>query len=198
MLSDDFFSSVSRIFYDSGFLTNLSNLLKSPPDEYSPLTGEDLVRRKVKKLFCMAGKFPSGKEFNVDRDILASKYVWEHWETPVLFSGFEIGEKIKCGLPLIHNDHIRNSPVKDVFRISIPQAKEDSAGRKSWDETAVLVAIEGYQPFYSLQSGAIRIADDGSNTWDSGKGPHAYLVEKEAPLKVQKLIDSLIMHQPGR
>lgn len=146
----------------------------------------------------MAGKFPSGREFNVDRDVPASKYVLEHWETPVLFSGFEIGEKIKCGLPLIHNNKIRNSPVKDVFRISIPQAKEDSAGRKSWDETAVLVAIKGYEPLYSLQSGTIRIADDGSNTWEPGTGPHSYLLEKESPLKVQKLIDSLIMHQPGR
>ena len=36
------------------------------------------------------------------------------------------------------------------FRISIPKAKEDSLGRMSWDETAVLVAIKGYSQYYTL------------------------------------------------
>ena len=51
----------------------------------------------------------------------------------VIFSGFEIGEKIKVGLPLIHNSAaIQNNPTKDVFRISIPMDKQDSLGRMSW------------------------------------------------------------------
>jgi len=127
-----------------GFLTNLKKLMQSKPDMFSPLTGEQLITQKVKQLVSMGGAFPSGSEFNINRDFPSSKYVYENWPTPVLFSGFEIGEKIKCGLPLIHNDAITNSPVKDVLRISIPQAPEDSAGRKSWDETAVLVGVLGY------------------------------------------------------
>ena len=43
-----------------GFLTNLSNLLKSGPDEISPLTGKDLAGKKVKRLVSMAGWFPKG------------------------------------------------------------------------------------------------------------------------------------------
>jgi hypothetical protein len=145
----------------------------------------------------MGGKFPSGSEFNINRDAAASIYTYEHWPTPVWFSGFEIGEKIKAGLPLIHNQAIRNSPVKDVFRICIPLAAEDSAGRKSWDETAVLVAVAGYAPYYTLKEGRILIAADGSNKWDeSGKGQY-HLVEKLPPQKVQDLINKLIQHQPG-
>jgi len=179
-----------------GFLTNLAGLLKSAPDQYSSLTGNELVKKKVKRLVSMGGRFPSGKEFNIDRDAAASIYTYEHWPTPVWFSGFEIGEKIKTGLPLIHNDAIRNSPVKDVFRICIPLAAEDSAGRKSWDETAVLVAATGYSPYYTLKEGRIQIAADGSNTWnDSGKGQF-HLVEKWPPEKVQKLINDLIQHKP--
>ncbi len=180
-----------------GFLTNLSGLLQSGGDENSPLTGKALIRQKVKSLVCMAGKFPSGYEFNMDKDIAASRYVFDNWETPVLFSGFEIGEKIKCGLPLIHNERIRNSPVKDVFRISIPQAAEDSAGRKSWDETAVLVAVNGPSPFYELENGKIVLADDGKVSWNPGNGLHHYLVAKTPAVVVQKLIDEMIMHQPG-
>jgi inosine-uridine nucleoside N-ribohydrolase len=180
-----------------GFLTNLAGLLQSGPDQYSSLTGYDLVKKKVKKLVSMGGKFPSGSEFNINRDAAASIYTCEHWPTPVWFSGFEIGEKIKAGLPLIHNQAIRNSPVKDVFRICIPLAAEDSAGRKSWDETAVLVAVAGYAPYYTLKEGRILIATDGSNKWDeSGKGQF-YLVEKLPTQKVQDLINKLIQHQPG-
>jgi pyrimidine-specific ribonucleoside hydrolase len=181
-----------------GFLTNLKSLLLSKADMFSPLTGMQLVQQKVKQLVSMGGKFPSGGEFNINQDFVSSKYVYENWPTPVLFSGFEIGEKIKCGLPLIHNDSIKNSPVKDVFRISIPLAAEDSAGRKSWDETAVLVGVLGYEKWYSLKQGRMVISDkDGSNTWTEDKTSNQYyLVEKVSPAVVQKLIDELIQHQP--
>jgi pyrimidine-specific ribonucleoside hydrolase len=179
-----------------GFLTNLSNLLNSTADEYSSLDGKDLIKKKVKLLVCMGGRFPSGYEFNVMKDAAASQNVYQNWNTPIIFSGFEIGAKILAGLPLIHNETIKNDPVKDVFRISIPLAKEDSLGRKSWDETAVLVAIRGYSQFYTLHPGRIKVADDGKNTWDdNGKG-QAYLVEKIDYKEVEKLVNGLIMHQP--
>jgi pyrimidine-specific ribonucleoside hydrolase len=106
-----------------GFFVNLANLMQSPPDEYSPLTGQQLVDKKVLRLVAMAGKFPSGWEYNLDTFAAASIYVFNHWKKPILFSGFEIGEKIHTGIPLIHNDKIKNDPTKDVFRISIPKAK---------------------------------------------------------------------------
>lgn len=143
----------------------------------------------------MGGRFPSGYEFNVMKDAKASQNVYQNWPTQVIFSGFEIGAKIVAGIPLIHNAAIKNDPVKDVFRISIPQAKEDSAGRKSWDETAVLVSIKGYSQFYTLHQGHIVIADDGKNSWDdNGKG-QAYLVEKVDYKEVERLINKLIQHQ---
>lgn len=181
-----------------GFLTNLSNLLNTTADEYSPLDGKALVSKKVKLLVCMAGKFPSGFEFNVMQDAKASQHVYSSWPTQIILSGFEIGAKIHVGLPLIHNEAIKNDPTKDVFAISIPKAKEDSAGRMSWDETAVLVAIKGYSSYYTLHAGRMKIADDGSDTWDnSGKG-QAYLVEKVDYKVVQQLIDDLIQHQPSQ
>jgi pyrimidine-specific ribonucleoside hydrolase len=181
-----------------GFLTNLANLLKSRPDKYSPLTGMQLVAKKVKSLVSMAGRFPSGSEFNIDQDAASGKYVFENWSTPIIFSGLEIGQKIKTGLPLINNSTIRNSPVKDVFRISIPLDPQDKAGRMSWDETAVLVAIAGYKPYYKLVAGTIEVTEKGSNTWNDKGGNHFYLVEDRPASEVQELIDILMMHQPKR
>jgi inosine-uridine nucleoside N-ribohydrolase len=179
-----------------GFLTNLSNLLNTKADAYSPLSGNELVKKKVKLLVCMAGKFPSGFEFNVMKDAPASQNVYNNWGTPIILSGFEIGEKIKVGLPLIHNNAIKNDPTKDVFRISVPQDKQDSLGRMSWDETAVLVAIKGYSNWYKLHSGRIKVAADGSDKWDDNGMGQAYLVEKVDHKIVQDLINELIQHRP--
>nr|WP_232540895.1 nucleoside hydrolase [Spirosoma endbachense] len=179
-----------------GFLTNLANLLNSKPDQYSKLSGKELVSKKVKKVVSMAGKFPSGREYNVFRDTPASKIVFENWPTSMLLSGFEIGQQIHSGLPLTQNSRIRNSPIKDVFAISLPKAKEDKGGRMSWDQTAVLVGIKGYAPYYTVKSGRLTLNTDGSNGWDdAGKG-HQHLVVKMPVLAVEKVINDLMQHQP--
>ena len=181
-----------------GFMTNLANLLVSRPDQYSPLSGRELVRQKVKHVVSMAGKFPGGREYNVHMDVKASTIVFTEWPTPVLLSGFEIGQQIHSGLPLTQNARIQNSPVKDVFALSMPQAKEDAGGRMSWDQTAVLVGVKGYSPYYTVQSGRLIMNADGSNGWDRlGKG-HQYLIPNRSPAQVEKLINDLMQHQPIR
>ena len=86
--------------------------------------------------------------------------------------------------------------MKDVFRISIPKDPQDSLGRMSWDETAVLVAIKGHQPWYKLNAGKIIINKDGSNRWSNVPSSHFHLVEVQSPSVVEQLINKLIMHQP--
>jgi inosine-uridine nucleoside N-ribohydrolase len=180
-----------------GFLTNIAALLRSPADEHSSLSGDELVHKKAAKLVCMAGRFPSGSEFNVKEDASASKYVFENFRKPIVFSGFEIGQQIKTGLPLV-NSHIVNSPVKDVFRISIPMAQEDSAGRMSWDQTAVLAAVKGIEPFYKTQPGSITVDENGTNSWKNDDGNHSYLILAKPASDVQKVINDLMLHEPSK
>lgn len=178
-----------------GFITNMANLLQSKADANSPLDGIALVKKKVQKLVSMAGAFPAGKEFNVEKDANASKYAFENWPTPVYFTGVEIGRKIFTGLPLI-NSSINDSPVKDVFAISIPKSKEDEKGRKSWDQTAVLMAVHGVEKYYALVPGKIVCHADGNNEWDAGLSGQFYVVEKTPVNEVQKIINDLMMHLP--
>lgn len=180
-----------------GFITNMANLLKSAGDESSPLTGAELVKQKVDKLICMAGAFPAGKEFNVEKDAEASSYAFQHWPTPIYLTGWEIGAKIFSGLPLIASK-IKNSPVKDVFAISIPKSREDKDGRKSWDQTAVLMAVRGVDRYYSFVSGRIVCEPDGKNSWNQNASGHFYAVEKAPVAEVQKIINALMMHTPKR
>ena len=181
-----------------GFLTNLSNLLASQADSISPLNGFQLVKNKVHMLVSMAGRFPSGSEFNLAQDIRSSNKVLSDWPSPILFSGFEIGWKIRTGLPLIHNNEIQRSPVKDVFSICIPMEKQDSAGRMSWDETAVFVAVKGWQDYFSLETGQCIINDKGFNHWEHQGNRHAHLVEKLPPQIMADIFNDLIQHSPAK
>ncbi len=179
-----------------GFLTNLSNLLKSQPDSLSPLTGKELIIKKVKRLVSMAGKFPEGKEFNIFMDSTASKYAFENWPGEVIFTGFEIGSEIHTGLKLIKSD-IKNSPVKDVFRISIPLSPEDKDGRMSWDETAALIGVYGTNGFFDTVRGKIIVNSDGSNSWQNSPDGNQYYVKQKMPVpQISAFIEERMMHQP--
>ena len=177
-----------------GFLTNLSNLLNSKPDQFSKLTGTELVKRKVTKLVSMAGGFPKGCEYNLLIDSTASAHVFNNWPTPIIFSGFEIGKDIKTGLGLVHDTSV-SGPVKDVFAFCIPKAKEDSAGRMSWDETTVLVAIRGANPYFRLKRGHI-IIHGGNNEWkDDGKGSQYYLTKLMPDEEISAILEKYMKMQ---
>lgn len=178
-----------------GFLTNLKELLRSEGDAYSPLSGKELVARKVKRLVAMAGGFPQGREFNVYCDLESSKVVAEEWPTEILFSGFEIGEKILTGKKLVAMPTER-SPVKEAFALSF--AEGDPDGRMSWDQTAVLVAIKGYAPYFDIERGHFKLADaEGNNDWEvDPRGTHARLLFRMTPARLAEVIEGYMMHLP--
>lgn len=184
-----------------GFLTNMANLIQSKPDEFSPLNGKELISKKVKLLVSMAGCFNNEigpfKEFNLMKDATSSKITFDNWPTPVIFSGFEIGEKIHTGLPIIKSE-IKNSPVKDVFARCIPLDKNDANGRMSWDETATLVAVRGYQKYFNVAEGKIIVNKDGSNNWDEKGKRDKYLTLKMPVGQLEEVINTLMMHQPKK
>jgi inosine-uridine nucleoside N-ribohydrolase len=182
-----------------GFLTNMSNLLRSGPDSFSTLDGTALVARKVRRLVSMAGRFGEGadgfREFNVMMDASASKNTFDNWPTPIIFSGFEIGARIFTGLPIAGSGFL-HSPVKDVFRRCIPMDPHDRNGRMSWDETAVLVAVRGPSGYFNVVKGRMVCHPDGSNGWDPKGGRDAYLTFRASPEELAAVINGLMMHQP--
>lgn len=182
-----------------GFFTNLANLLDSSPDVYSPLSGKELVIKKVKHLVSMAARMDanttSGHEFNIYADPGSARKVLSEWPTSILLSGFEIGAKILTGARLIANDQIQNSPVKDAYRVAL-EKDNNTMGRNSWDQTAVLVAVRGWEPYFNLRKVNFEIKEDGTNVLIPGEN-FMYLTEKMPPEETSKLIEDLMMHQPG-
>ncbi len=180
-----------------GFFTNLRNLLQSTGDGYSDLNGEELVARKVKRLVSMAGEFPESKkgEFNVKKDAISAAHVMKHWPTEILLSGFEIGDAIITGKPTSEMP-VHRSPIKDTYRLSLPQ--DNPYGRNSWDQTAVLVAIKGYEPYYTIERGTMVVNPvTGANKWtEDEQGKHAYLVKEMPDEQIAVLLENYMMHQP--
>jgi inosine-uridine nucleoside N-ribohydrolase len=179
-----------------GFLTNLEGLLKSGPDSISSLSGLELVRKKVKKYVAMAGVFPEGREFNVYIDSTASKYVFQNWPTPILFSGFEIGEKLMTG----HRLSISNvkGPAHDAYQYCLKTyAGKEVQNRNSWDQTAVLCAVRNPEKYFYLSgTGTFICKTNGSDVWDPDKDSgHRFLIHKYPYHIIADQIEDLMMYQ---
>lgn len=183
-----------------GFFTNIAGLLSSQPDQYSPLNGKELINKKVKQLVSMAARLDpgknSGKEYNVCIDREASQIVFEQWGKPFIISPFEVGEKILTGIPLIKDSSIQNSPIKDAFTIAL-QKDNNTTGRMSWDETAVLAAVRGIDPYFSQRKLNLEIKDDCTDTLIAGN-KITYLGFKMKPDSIQVIIEQLMHERPKK
>lgn len=174
-----------------GHLTNLSLLLNSQPDKYSPLNGLELIEKKVKLWSCMGGQFPEGKEANFYRpDPLSSVNCLEKWPGKVVFSGWEIGNKIITGGTYLSKMLPEKSPVRRAY-----QLYNDFKGRQSWDQTSVLFAVSSHAYWDIKNDGRCVVEKDGSNRWIQGplNPKQAYLAEKVNPAEIAKIIDALMM-----
>lgn len=145
-----------------GFSTNLARLLDTPADEYSPLTGRELVAKKVKMLVAMAGHahMPEYCEYNVIYDIPAAKKVLETWPTPVIISPFEVGLAIKYPGASIENDFgwaENGHPMVESYKDYLPMPHD----RPTWDLTAVLYAVEGDKWFTMSEKCDVEVTEKG-------------------------------------
>lgn len=182
-----------------GFISNLADLLKSGPDKYSPLSGLDLVTLKVKNLVAMAGTFPEGKEFNIFHDWKASKYAFDNWPTPILFSGFDIGNKILTGQQLVQTGS-DNSPLVWAYRYNLKTYNpEAQVNRQSWDQTAVLCAVRNPEDYFYVNGpGKFVVLEDGKNIWDSKTNREHYFISHKFPYsEIGNIIDELMMFDPN-
>ena len=146
-----------------GTLTALAQLLRSKPDGITPMSGRDLVARKVKKLVTMAvAAFPEGKDtFNWAMDLASAKTVLQSWPTRVVVS--EHGETVLTGARFMAKapaDH----PVNIAYRTLLGST---TANRPSWDQLAVLYAVSGPDDLFEEQGGyAISLdAQTGAHQW---------------------------------
>jgi len=165
----------SVVVLSLGFATELAKLLDSPADDISPLSGRELVARKVKMLSIMAGSYGAKKraEFNVKNDIPAMKKVFAEWDTPIVQNPFELGKQVMFPASAITNGlaWAEHHPLADGY-VNYHAMPYD---RPTWD---VLSAIYIFHPemFTADLKGTVTVDDKGYTDFEpSESGKHIVL-----------------------
>ena len=193
-----------------GFLTNLADLLRSEPDDWSPLSGSALVSAKVSELVVMVGYYPSGWEYNFGgEDPQSTAYVVENWpsDVPITYSGGELGGNIFSGQGLKEHSP-PDSPILAAYEWYIGRC---ATVRESWDPLTVLYGILGLNGLEQLGVGSpFAFANrDGYNSITSSNASNAWvndssvtnqhylrLAEGVSNTSVAWLLDQLYTHDP--
>ncbi|GEM_PF-1075186 len=162
-----------------GFLTHLMGLLDSPADDFSPMTGRELIAAKVRKLLIMAGCFDGcldHPEYNVLGDIASAKRVFNEWPTEIYCSPYEIGIRIYYPTYAVLEDFQDNQthPINLAYAFYNPDSPEH--GRKTqlnWDDMTVLSLMDEYEGlgfFDSSTFGKVTVDDEGYTTFQAVDG----------------------------
>jgi hypothetical protein len=180
-----------------GTLENLADLLDSGPDTHSRLPGRELVRRKVRLWSCMGGRYPASKdaEHNFKFGGAKTARAINGWPTPILFSGWELGNRLVTGAAWPAGAAEPN-PVRRAYELYL----EPGRGRQSWDQTSVLAGIRDPATWWTVRRGGYNhVFEDGRNEWRPAPDrDHAYLVEKAPPEEVVRAIEGLMTKPPRR
>ena len=186
-----------------GFSTNLARLLETKPDQTSPLSGRELVDKKVRVLSVMAGAFLpiKGKvhrEYNVVKDIPAAKRIADEWPTPVVYSGYEIGLAIRYPAASIERDYayVPHHPLAEAYQLYEPIPHE----RPTWDLTSVLWGIRPDRGYFDLSlAGRVTVDEKGcTNFLAIPGGPHRYLIASERQkVRVREALAQLSSQPPA-
>ncbi len=159
-----------------GPLRNIANLLRSEPDEISPLSGLELVRENVSEFVTMLGDFAKTGhvEWNVEMDVPSARYCVEKMPAPIVFSPFELGNHIFSGsrnesLPETH-------PVRFAYTTF---SRGRTFLRESWDPITVHFAVRGTQSLYKLRETSVMLDESGLCVERQGDGMR--VLEQVAP-----------------
>lgn len=185
----------SVVICSVGALSNLEDLVRSRPDSISPLTGAELISKKVKLTVIMGGGFPrtSVPETNIKLDPAACAAVVNEWPGHILWRGFEVGHALITGATL-KNAPAAN-PVKRSYELRPYRGgMAIDKGKPSHDQAAVLLAVRGPQKelWTVVDKGRVVSDSEGNTEWrrDWAKS-HRYVKIKDWPTELENIIETL-------
>ena len=187
----------SVVYISIGFATVLADLMASPPDEASPLDGHELLRAKVRLVSAMAGEFahlegggPPHLEHNIVGDIAAAARVCAGLPVPVVFSGFEVGNRF-CFPGRLLQRAFSDDPAHILSRSYELYCGFDH-DRALWDLTTVLQAVAPEEDWFDLSPpGTVTVGADGATHFSPDyRGKHYYL--KFKPERHREIMDLFV------
>ncbi|HUD99660.1 MAG TPA: nucleoside hydrolase [Bryobacteraceae bacterium] len=180
------------VIVQTGFSANLAALLNSPEDVA-------LVKEKVALVVAMAGNFTGGDpEYNVRIDVASAKAVFEHWPTPMVFSGFEIGRDLLYPAGSIEHDfaYAQPHPIAESYRAYHKMPYD----RPTWDLTAVLEAVRPEHGYFGRSvTGTVQVESNGATRLTPGAGDRQYLrLDPAKRAEILEVLELLASQPPKR
>ena len=186
----------------TGSMASLARLVQSGSDDISPLTGAELIEKKVCRTVVMGGRFYETWpmkillsdgfevtwEWNIHADVKAAQTMCDLWPGELVLSSYEIG--LYCVTMKTYAQDARvDNPVRRAYELH-PSGRN---GRESWDHTAMLEAIRPDTYWYYHPYGRVSVDDEGVTTWHKDpQGRHTYLIPKVDYEAVRAEIDALV------
>ncbi len=195
----------SIVLIQVGLASNLADLVESVGDEFSPLTGRELIKQKVRLTSVMAGAFRpvDGNshylEANVRNGVAAMQRFASQWpeECSVIWSDFLIGLRAPYPRESIARDFRYSSDhiVREAYLLHSGPEHD----RPTWDLTSVLVAIRPDDDYFSLSGpGRVRVEADGFTVYtpsEDGRDRYLFMSEPQR-LRVVEIQRALVSQPP--
>jgi hypothetical protein len=167
----------------TGFATCLNQLLASPADAISPLSGAELVKQKVKLLSVMGGRYPAGIEWNFECDAPGYQALFSQWTRqngypPVYLNGFANGEHVLAGAPAGALETV--NPTRYGMRLA------GTNQRPMWDMLSALFAARGLAydgtTYFTLSAPGTVVVDaaTGADRWSAAVNSGQYVLTNAA------------------
>ena len=145
----------------TGFVTCLAQLLQSEGDEYSPLSGVELVRQKVKGIYMQGGVFGKAEEpdYNFAQGATFASEFFRLWpkDVDMVFSPMEVGQTVEYTPEQVIGDVSWTDvhPIKQVYMTC-----NCDTGQRMWDVMPTVQAVEGDDLFTLSERGTVTLTSE--------------------------------------
>jgi hypothetical protein len=193
-----------------GITTNMRDLVQSPGDQFSPLTGSELIAQKVSLIVWMSCSYYN---FGCAAGLLTNTQCC-HGSAKIAVDGIppcvkqiftgDLGGDILTGSRMP-----QCAPATNPCRRALADWPGEGKGRSSWDPLAVALAVRGAAGMHLRelgQGGRLAVDVYGNETWVEGNASNQTYVEYDpeyaggngdVQAEIRDVIDGLICQKPG-
>lgn len=172
-----------------GQLVNLYYLMTSNGDEFSCLSGLELINQNVKEIYIMGGSFPEiteiksdliNGEYNLLTALKESTYCLNNLKVKTTMIDYTLGKDINVGAKLVNKYHDKNI-VSYAYQRYI--YKNQDCSRSSWDLIAIYRACVEDDLFNEVGPGNIDIDEKGITKFQLSKKGNFYILKANKSFK---------------